>query len=129
MKKITLLASLMISSLWLVAQEYNDKQNFEVKTTQEAQYPEGEQVLYKYIFDNVNYSEESKAADIEGNVMVSFNVQPDSSVTNAFVLSGVGYGIDEDVVRLLKELKFAPSIRNGLKVKMNLVYTFPVRAH
>jgi len=129
MKKIAFLTFLSGLSFCVNAQDYNDKQNMEVKTTQEAHYPEGEDVLYKYIFDNVNYSDEAKAAYIEGNVMVSFNVQADSSVTNTFVISGIGYGIDEEVVRLLKELKFAPSIRNGLKVKMNLVYTFPVVAH
>ena len=130
MKKIALLSVLSLFTFFANAQEkYNDKQNFEVKTTQEAHYPAGEKVLYDYIFKNINYPEATKAAYLEGNVMVSFNVQADSSVTNTFVISGVESTIDSEVVRLLKELKFAPSVRNGLKVKMNLVYTFPVRAH
>ncbi len=130
MKKLILMSAFLGAAfLGYSQEEYNDKQNMEVVTTREASYSEGEQALYKYIFKNVDYSDESKAADIEGNVMVSFNVQADGSVTNTVVLSGVGYGINEEVTRLLKELKFIPAIRNGLKVKMNLVYDFPVRAH
>lgn len=129
MKKIAFLFCFVAFAKFGFSQDYSDKQNMKVVTTREAAYPKGEQELYDYIFKNVKYSEDSKNAKAEGNVMVSFNVQPDSSVTNALVLSGVGYGIDEEVTRLLKELKFEPAIRNSLPVKMNVVYTFPVRAH
>ncbi len=139
MRKIVLLSTFVFGFASVFAQneesngyqkkEYDDSQNMEVVTTREASYPEGEQALFKYVFDNVNYSEESKIVKAEGNVMVSFNVNPDSTVSNAFVLSPVGYGIDEEVVRLLKGMKFLPAVRNEMLVKMNLVYTFPVRAH
>ena len=130
MKKITLLSILCLFVVFANAQEeYNDKQNMEVKTTREAHFPDGEKALYEHVFKNIKYTEEDKAAYLEGNVTISFNVQPDSSVTSTFVISGVNPAIDGEVKRILKELKFAPSIRNGLKVRMNLVYTFPIAAH
>ena len=132
MKKLGLTLVIAICTLAAFGQDddnYDESQNMEVVTTREAQYEEGEQALYKYIFKNIEYSEEAKAAKVEGNVQVSFNVQPDGSVTNAFVLSGVEPSVDKEVVRLLKELTFLPAVRNGMKVKMNLIYNFPVRAH
>jgi outer membrane biosynthesis protein TonB len=103
--------------------------NFHEVKQQDPFYPAGDQALYTYIFNNIKYSDSAKVKLVEGNVMVSFDVQPDSTLSNIIVLSGVGYGIDEEVVRLLKPLKYAPGIMNGTKVKMNTIITVPVRAH
>lgn len=105
-----------------------DKQNMTV-TTQDAFYPKGEQSLYTYIMYNVKYSEESKKKYIEGNVSLSFDVMPDSTIKNAKIISDVGYGVGEEVKKLVEKLKFAPAIQMGMKVKMNLIMDFPIKAH
>ena len=129
MKRILIMTIIAFIGTIGFAQDYDDKQNMEVVTTREAQYEDGEEELYKFMFKEVNYSEEAKTAKSEGNVQVSFRVNPDGSIANAFVLSGVEPSIDKEVVRILKTLKFLPAIRNGMKVKMSLIYNFPVRAH
>lgn len=98
-------------------------------TTQDAFYPKGEQSLYTYIMYNVKYSEESKKKYIEGNVSLSFDVMPDSTIKNAKIISDVGYGVGEEVKKLVEKLKFAPAIQMGMKVKMNLIMDFPIKAH
>lgn len=127
--KHTLLILICIISFGLKAQNYDDKQNMKVSVSQDAYYPPGEMALYKHMFMNVKYSEEAKSNKAEGDVMTSFNVEPDSTVNNIIIIKGVGYGIDEEIKRLLKGLKFSPAIQNGEKTKMNLMFNFPVRAH
>jgi TonB family protein len=105
-----------------------DKQNMQV-TTQDAFYPKGDQALYTYIMYNVKYPEESIKKLVEGNVELSFDVMPDSTVKNAKIISDVGYGVGEEVKKLVETLKFAPAIQMGTKVKMNLIMDFPVKAH
>lgn len=113
----------------LSAQEKSpDKQNMAV-TTQDAFYPKGEQALYTYIMYNVKYSEESKKKYVEGNVSLSFDVMPDSTVKNVKIISDVGYGVGEEVKKMVEKLKFAPAIQMGIRVKMNLIMDFPVKAH
>lgn len=129
MKTQLLILSLLFISSISFSQDYNDKQNMEVIMQQDAFYPEGEMALYKYIFKNIKYSDEAKENDVEGEVMASFNIEVDSSVTNIVIIKGVGYGIDEEVKSVLKKLKFSPAIQNGEKTKMNLMFNFPVRAH
>lgn len=127
--------SLLIVILFLLlsinsfSQNYDDKQNMKVEVTQDAFYPEGEMALYQFMFKNINYSDEAKANKVDGNVMTSFNVETDSTVSNVVILSGQGFGIDEEIKRILKEMKFSPAIQNGVKTKMNLMFNFPVRAH
>lgn len=129
MKKIFIVFLMVVLTNFGIAQDYSDKQNMEVIMQQDAYYPKGEMALYKHIFMNVKYSEEAKNVDLEGEVMASFNVEPDSVVSNIIVIKGVGYGVDEEIKRLLSIMKFAPAIQNGEKTKMNLMFNFPIRAH
>ena len=123
---------LMIISFSSISQEvkkvYNDKQNMEVVLQQEAFYPSGEKALWKFFFKNMTYSQEAIDKKISGDVMVSFDVEIDSTITGVKVISGIGMGIDEEVVKLIKTLKYAPSIQNGVPLKMNVIVTIPVRA-
>ena len=104
------------------------KQNMTV-STQDAFYPKGEQSLYTYIMYNVKYSEESKKKYVEGSVSLSFDVMPDSTIKNVKIISDVGYGVGEEVKKLVEKLKFAPAIQMGMRVKMNLIMDFPIKAH
>lgn len=128
MKTFILLLAIVISSSGLFAQD-NDPQNIKIVTTQEPTYPKGEQELYKYVLMNVNYSDESKKKYVEGEVMMSFWVNTDSTITNSKIVSGIGYGIDEEVKRVVEGLKFSPGMQNGKARKMNVIMTFPVKAH
>jgi outer membrane biosynthesis protein TonB len=103
--------------------------NFTFKTDQQPFYPAGDVSLYTYFYNTVKYSEQAVASKISGEVMISFYVMPDSTLSEINVLSGVGYGIDEEVAKALEPLKYAPGIIDGEKVKMNVIIYVPVNAH
>lgn len=129
MKKIILTLTISLIIFGVSAQEYDEKQNMEVVMQQDAYYPAGEMELYKFMFMNIKYSEKAKANDAEGEVMASFSVGIDSTVSNIVIIKGVGFGVDDEIKRLLLEMKFAPAIQNGERTKMNLMFNFPIRAH
>ena len=120
---------LLLSGQLVSAQGSNEFDvNFDVTTDREAQFPAGDQKLYEYMFYNLNYSDEARTAKVIGQVMVSFKVQPDGSLTDRLVVSGVGHGIDEEVVKVLKDLKFNPAVQNGHMIATTLMMSFPVSA-
>lgn len=127
MKSILLFFFFFATSIIVSAQ--TDKQNIKVVTNTEPSYPKGDNALYTYVYMNLKYSEESKKKYIQGEVTLSFDVKPDSTVTNVIVISGVGYGVDEEVKKLIQTLKFSPGVQNGTVIKMNTMYTFPIKAH
>ncbi|MCR9251793.1 MAG: energy transducer TonB [bacterium] len=78
-----------------------------------------EQEYQKYINENLVYPTEAKAANIEGSVKLIFTVNIDSTVTDFIVLQGLGYGCDEEAIRLVKEgPKWIPLL-NGNKPKIS----------
>ena len=125
-KQIVILLFVVFSG---VVFSQTDKQNIKVVTNTEPSFPKGDNALYQYVLMNVKYSDEAKKKYIEGEVTLSFDVKADSTVANAIVISGVGYGVDEEVKKLVQSLKFIPAIQNGTVVKMNTMYTFPLKAH
>lgn len=130
MKKIFLFLTLLLFSVIGFAQQADkDKQNIKVQTNTEPSFPKGDNELYSYVLYNVKYSDESKKKYIEGEVTLSFDVKADSTVTNVLIISGVGYGVDEEVKKLIQTLKFVPGVQNGVPIKMNTMYSFPVKAH
>ena len=106
-----------------------DKQNMTVTTSQQPFYPKGEQALYNYVMYNTKYPAEAIKLYVEGTVTLSFDVMPDSSVSNAKVMTDAGYGIGAEVKKLVEKLKFAPGIQMGFPVRMNVMADFPVKAH
>ena len=134
MKKYLLVSTIAFLGQFIDAkaqnkEPYNDKQNIAVVTEQEPFYPKGDLELYKYVLNAVKYSDEAKQKFIEGEVMLSFDVLPDSTINNTNVISGVCCGINEEVQRVVKGLKFAPAMQNGIKMRMNVMMNFPVKAH
>jgi TonB family protein len=128
MKKHVLLSVLFFSVLSGFAQS-SDPQNMKVVTNSEPSFPQGDQALYTYVYMNLKYPETAVKKYIEGEVTLSFDVKPDSTVANVLVISGVGNGVDEELKKLVSGMKFIPAVQNGRKVKMNTMYSFPVKAH
>ena len=126
MKKQIIFILFIVFASTVVAQ---DKQNIKVVANAEPAYPKGDNALYTYVYMNLKYTDESIKKYIQGEVTISFDVKADSTVTNAMIISGVGYGVDEEVKKLIQTLKFSPGMQNGMAIKMNTIYTFPVKAH
>ena len=85
----------------------------------------GEQKLFEFIGNNVVYPQEAKEAGIEGKVFVEFYIEGDGTVCDAKVLRGLGYGCDEEALRVIGLMpKWSPGKQRGKAVRVR--YTLPV---
>jgi hypothetical protein len=133
MRKITVLlfVSLFASSM-VQAQDHPvaDKHgNMKVEIQQEPHYPKGEQALYQYVYGHLKYPDLPAGTQLKGQIILSFDVLPDSSLVNFVTMQSLDKGIDKSIIEILKNLKFAPSIQNGIPVKMNVMLAFPITKH
>lgn len=104
-------------------------QNLQVNTDREAEYPEGDRALLTKVYLNAPYSDEAIAAKVEGNVMLSFMVNTDSTLTDFVVLQDVDPKCGPAVVEIMKTLKFVPAIENGTLMRRQKIISLMVRAH
>lgn len=59
--------------------------------------------LENYIQKNLRYPKAAKDANIEGKVVVEFLIQTNGSLSDFKIVESLGYGCDEEAIRLLKE--------------------------
>lgn len=57
----------------------------------------------KYMEDNLRYPQQALDNDVKGRVVVEFNVGIDGALNNFVVMRSLGYGCDDEVLRLVKE--------------------------
>ncbi len=76
----------------------------------------GEEAYLKYLENNINYPKEAEEAKIEGKVLLQFLVNKDGTLTDYRVVKSVGFGCDQEAIRLVKDgASWMPAIVDGEK--------------
>lgn len=87
----------------------------------------GMQNFYAYLKSTVKYPAEAIKNNIQGKVFLSFVVEKDGKLTDIKVERKLGFGTDEEAVRVLDESpKWIPGINDGkaVRVKYNIPISF-----
>ncbi len=93
-------------------------------------FPGGMAKFYQFLSDNVKYPPMAAENNIQGNVFVSFTVEKDGSLSELKVDRPLGYGTDEEAIRVLRlSPKWDAGIQDGkaVRVKYNLPIKFYLR--
>lgn len=84
------------------------------------QYPGGKEAFREFIKKNQRYPKEALENKIEGTVHVKYRVSGTGKVVSAEVTHGLGYGCDEEALRLVKMLKYGKAKNRGLRVTASM---------
>lgn len=80
------------------------------------QYPGGKNAFLKFIKENLQYPDEARENKIEGDVHLIFEIKHTGEIQNAKVVKGIGYGCDEEALRLVNMLKYEKTKNKGVRV-------------
>ena len=64
----------------------------------------GEAALLRYLRQHLRYPAKALAEQAQGRVFLSFVVQADGSIADVQVLKGVGFGLDEEALRVVRQM-------------------------
>lgn len=90
-------------------------------------FPNGMQALGQFISAYIKYPDEALKNNIKGQVVVEFTITEDGSTTDFRIAKSLGYGCDEEAVRVLKLLPdWVPGYQRGrpVRTKFKLPITF-----
>ncbi|MEX0748017.1 MAG: M56 family metallopeptidase [Rhodothermales bacterium] len=78
------------------------------------------------LMTGLKYPEIASKAGIEGRVVVQFTVDKQGAVKDAHVVTGMGAGLDEEALRVIRQARFEPGVHKGepVEVRMALPFTF-----
>ncbi|MBK9328658.1 MAG: energy transducer TonB [Sphingobacteriales bacterium] len=89
------------------------------------EYPGGRKAFQEFIKSHLTYPENARKNRVEGDVFLEYQVGFDGQVSHVKVLKGIGAGCDEEAVRILKLLKFAPQKNHGVRI----ISTHKIKMH
>ncbi|MBU0765090.1 MAG: energy transducer TonB [Bacteroidetes bacterium] len=81
------------------------------------EYPGGKVAFVKFIKENMKYPEAALEKGIGGIVHLDINIDDSGNILDVRVTKGIGYGCDEEAVRLALLLKYGSVKNRGLRVK------------
>ncbi|MFZ7116636.1 MAG: energy transducer TonB [Bacteroidota bacterium] len=79
-------------------------------------YPGGAKALNEFITANLKYPEEALQNQIQGTVSVDFDIDVFGVVSAPKIKHGIGYGCNEEAIRLVTLLKFSKRKYQGVRV-------------
>jgi protein TonB len=94
------------------------------------EYPEftgGAKAWSKYMERNLRYPSRAQEEGAAGKVYVSFVVEKDGSVTDVTVVKGIGFGCDEEAIKVIKKSPlWKPGKNKGIpvRVRYNMAINF-----
>lgn len=97
---------------------------------QKPMFPGGDQAMYKWLGDNINYPAAAAEEGVQGKVTVQFIVEKDGSITNVKVVRGKHPALDAEAKRVVSKMpKWTPGRNNGqpVRVTFNLPVTFRLK--
>jgi Ca-activated chloride channel family protein len=86
------------------------------------EFPGGEDSLKEFLKLNLMVPEDALKNHISGKVIVQFTVSTDGTIQDIKIVKSLGYGCDEEVIRLLKAMPaWIPGKQNGKPVKTTMI--------
>ena len=90
----------------------------------------GQAALLRYLQKNLRYPGSALAAGVGGRVFMSFVVNADGSISEVTILKGLGYGLDEEAQRVVRQMPaWVPGYqsKHAVPVRFTLPITFAIQ--
>lgn len=89
----------------------------------------GYSTFYQAVAKKIKYPRAAEQNGVEGKVYVSFIVEKDGTLSQLKLVTGIGYGCDEEALKSIPSIAWNPGKQRGkpVRVKMILPITFAIR--
>ena len=81
----------------------------------------GYEVFYKNLRENLKYPWKAKQYNVEGKVYVEFIVDRMGTPMDLKIIRGIGFGCDEEAIRVIALSKWNPGKQRGRAVRVKMV--------
>lgn len=89
------------------------------------EYPGGTDQLFAYIAQNINYPALARENNIQGTVLLYFDINKDGSCTNVQVAKDPGAGCGQEALRVINAMsRWSPGLQDDEPVKVR--FTLPI---
>jgi protein TonB len=126
MKKLFLIMLLAFVSVNTYSQSDDADNDVYNMVDQSAKFQDGYNSIIKFVQENIKFPAEAQENNVHGKLMVSVVVEKDGSLSDIKIKKGLGYGLDEEIVRIIKMMpKWQPAQHKGKAVRQSQTIMIP----
>ena len=126
MKKLFLIMLLAFVSVNAYSQSDDADNDVYNMVDQSAKFQDGYNSIIKFVQENIKFPAEAKENNVHGKLMLSVVVEKDGSLSDIKIKKGLGYGLDEEIVRIIKMMpKWQPAQHKGKTVRQSQTIVIP----
>ena len=104
--------------MFIFAENYSmAEQKRKQKFIKLPQYTGGKKALNEFLGAEINYPPAALEARVEGTVIIAYEIDDNGVVHKPFVIKGIGYGCDEEAVRVVSLLQYEKVKNMGFRVR------------
>ncbi len=93
---------------------------------QQPEFPNGLAAMYSFLRKHLKYPREATEQGLKGTVFIQFVVSVDGTISDAKILKGIGAGLDEEALRVVKLMPpWKPGKHNGKPVPV--IFVLPIK--
>jgi protein TonB len=88
-----------------------------------------EQTFTDFVYSNLQYPDVAMRQNIEGNMKITFIIEPDGMTSNINILNGLAGGCNDEAIRVIGLTKWVPAVRDGkyVRYRMNFTMNFSLK--
>lgn len=98
---------------------------------QEPVFEGGMEKISAFVSKQVKYPAQALEAQVEGTVTIKYDIDGRGRVKNATVTKGLGFGLDEEAIRVVNLFRFTANQKRGINVlwhrSININFKLPVK--
>jgi TonB family protein len=126
MKKLFLIMLLAFVSVNAYSQSDDADNDVYNMVDQSAKFQDGYNSIIKFVQENIKFPAEAQENNVHGKLMVSVVVEKDGSLSDIKIKKGLGYGLDEEIVSIIKMMpKWQPAQHKGKAVRQSQTIVIP----
>lgn len=120
---LAMLCAMVLSAGWSQSQETAESDTTVLTLVEEPAEPiGGYAAFYRFVAQNMRYPAAARRSGVTGKVFAQFVIIEDGSISDIKIVKGIGYGCDEEVIRILESApKWNPPRQAGVAVKQRIV--------
>ncbi|MBL7870327.1 MAG: energy transducer TonB [Cyclobacteriaceae bacterium] len=80
----------------------------------------GYKSFYEQLSKSIKYPRQAQRNQVQGKVFVEFIIDQHGNVTDLKIAKGIGYGCDEEAMRVLLQTQWKPGKQRGIPVKVRM---------
>jgi TonB family protein len=95
----------------------NPRKKFE--TLRMPKFPGGKKAFQDFMAKNLKVPKEAEEAKVQGTVIVGYDITDNGIVRNAHIIKGLGFGCDEEAIRVISLLRYERVTNRGKRVTVH----------